>query len=459
MLPGAFAQHSATREPRANGEPKGSWWAIPRYQNTVLPESQGLMVSNGSLPTLRPHTQRHGSWDSKPSLHRCQRPWWEQGNLQHQSHPPSRLKRVSSKSTPPESRASKGLKALSFLSPGTTTKAEPATGVTHPTYSTDTDTDPITPRQLEKELRLKWAQRLVSLLAPFADKIPNMASASWAHTKRGNVWTFVARHEVQDITDPLPGTGKPSTQRASHRIPWTESDVREHLNRMRVEEASPHKHPTSLGDTALVLQTVWLSQDRWACERAHGEEGPPEEGVDTVAKPQRKAILPTKEVIWTLEEVAAGSGQTRAGSGENMSAHAILDQYICGVVRFQVAWFNDLQHTIPMWEEEDTSTGRRSGHGSQTPAEGHLTRKRSNLDPGRSSCWNQVQTPAGSGENMSAQHLCLWPVHPWSGEIPDPPGRRSGHGSQTPAEGHLTRKRSNLDPGRSSCGIRSDPGW
>ena len=60
-----------------------------------------------------------------------------------------------------------------------------------------------------------------------------------------------------------------------------------------------------------------------------------EEGVDTVAKPQRKAILPAKEVIWTLEEVAAESGQTPAGSGENMSANTILDQYIRGVVRFQ----------------------------------------------------------------------------------------------------------------------------
>ena len=38
------------------------------------------------------------------------------------------------------------------------------------------ETDPITQRQLEKELRLKWAQRLICLLAPFADKIPNMAS-------------------------------------------------------------------------------------------------------------------------------------------------------------------------------------------------------------------------------------------------------------------------------------------
>jgi hypothetical protein len=38
------------------------------------------------------------------------------------------------------------------------------------------ESDPFTQRQLEKELRLKWAQRLISLLAPFADKIPNMAS-------------------------------------------------------------------------------------------------------------------------------------------------------------------------------------------------------------------------------------------------------------------------------------------
>ena len=75
-----------------------------------------------------------------------------------------------------------------------------------------------------------------------------------------------------------------------------------------------------------------------------------EEGVDTVARPQRKAILPTKEVIWTLEEVAAGPGPTPAQSGEGPSPVELLDQYICGVVRFQVACsarFNDLQHTIP----------------------------------------------------------------------------------------------------------------
>ena len=57
-----------------------------------------------------------------------------------------------------------------------------------------------------------------------------------------------------------------------------------------------------------------------------------------------------KEVIWTLEEVAAGPGPNPSGIGEGPSANAVLDQYICSVVRFQVACsarFNDLQHTIP----------------------------------------------------------------------------------------------------------------
>ena len=304
------SEHSATREPRANGE---QWESA----HTPATHPATRVVGQQTLSAQVPTALMGAGKSSAPVT------------------PTKRLKRVSSKSTPPESRASKGLKALSFLSPGTTTKAEPATGVTHPTYSTDTDTDPITPRQLEKELRLKWAQRLVSLLAPFADKIPNMASVMSPHQERewldllGDTRFRTLRIHCLALEN-LHTTG--FTQ-----IPWTESDVREHLNRMRVEEASPHK-----------IQRAWETL-RWfskgfgflridACERLmEKKKALQEEGVDTVAKPQRKAILPTKEVIWTLEEVAAGSGQTRAGSGENMSAHAILDQYICGVVRFQVA--------------------------------------------------------------------------------------------------------------------------
>ena len=210
------------------------------------------------------------------------------------------------------------------------------------------ETDPITQRQLEKELRLKWAQRLICLLAPFADKIPNMASVMGKDQERewidllGDTRFRTLRIHCLALEN-LQAQG--FTQ-----VPWTEADVRDHLNRMRAEEASPHK-----------IQRVWETL-RWfskrfgflkidACERLMEKKKTlQEEGVDTVARPQRKAILPTKEVIWTLEEVAAGPGPTPAQSGEGPSPVELLDQYICGVVRFQVACsarFNDLQHTIP----------------------------------------------------------------------------------------------------------------
>ena len=210
------------------------------------------------------------------------------------------------------------------------------------------ETDPITQRQLEKELRLKWAQRLICLLAPFADKIPNMASVMGKDQERE--WIDLLG-DTRFRTLRIHCLALENLQAQGFiQVPWTEADVRDHLNRMRAEEASPHK-----------IQRVWETL-RWfskrfgflkidACERLMEKKKTlQEEGVDTVARPQRKAILPTKEVIWTLEEVAAGPGPTPAQSGEGPSPVELLDQYICGVVRFQVACsarFNDLQHTIP----------------------------------------------------------------------------------------------------------------
>ena len=45
------------------------------------------------------------------------------------------------------------------------------------------------------------------------------------------------------------------------QIPWSEADVREHLNKMRSEEASSTQDPTSVGDIAMVLKEVWFPQD------------------------------------------------------------------------------------------------------------------------------------------------------------------------------------------------------
>ena len=69
------------------------------------------------------------------------------------------------------------------------------------------ETDPITQRQLEKELRLKWAQRLICLLAPFADKIPNMASVMGKDQERE--WIDLLGDTRFRTQNPLFGLGKP----------------------------------------------------------------------------------------------------------------------------------------------------------------------------------------------------------------------------------------------------------
>eukprot|EP00435_Cladocopium_sp_Y103_P020490 s1944_g5.t1 len=204
------------------------------------------------------------------------------------------------------------------------------------------ETDPITQRQLEKELRLKWAQRLVALLAPFADKIPHMAKVMGPNQERE--WLELLG-ETRFRTLRIHCLALENLQASGlTQIPWSESDVRDLLNRLREEEASPHK-----------IQRVWETL-KWYSKRfgflclIEKKKTLQEEGVDTVARPQRKAILPTKEVIWALEEVASGGGVPSAHGEEPLSPMGALDQYICGVVRFQVACsarFNDLQHTIP----------------------------------------------------------------------------------------------------------------
>ena len=71
--------------------------------------------------------------------------------------------------------------------------------------------------------------------------------------------------------------------------------------------------------------------------------------VETNIKPQRKAQLPSKEVIMMMEKIAAGEGLT-ASTGASTSPKFVLDRYICAMARFQVACsarFNDLQHTSP----------------------------------------------------------------------------------------------------------------
>ena len=81
-----------------------------------------------------------------------------------------------------------------------------------------------------------------------------------------------------------------------------------------------------------------------------------------VVQPARKAKVPPKEVIWALEEGAAGVPLLPgAHSPQEKGAYAPreLDTFILGIVRYQVgcsARFNDLQHTAPSTLKHTTTT-------------------------------------------------------------------------------------------------------
>ena len=81
-----------------------------------------------------------------------------------------------------------------------------------------------------------------------------------------------------------------------------------------------------------------------------------------VVQPARKAKVPPKEVIWALEEGAAGVPLLPgANSPQEKGAYAPreLDTFILGIVRYQVgcsARFNDLQHTAPSTLKHTTTT-------------------------------------------------------------------------------------------------------
>ena len=136
-------------------------------------------------------------------------------------------------------------------------------------------------------------------------------------------------------------------------IPWQERHVRSLLNQLAEEEVTPCK-----------LRQVWNTL-KWFSKtfgllkidelhRLKSKKSSLEEALtDTVIRPQRKAVVPSKEVIWALEE---GAGYDHlvppapVRRRPRKSRHEVLDAFILGFARFQIdcsARFNDLQHVHP----------------------------------------------------------------------------------------------------------------
>ena len=131
-------------------------------------------------------------------------------------------------------------------------------------------------------------------------------------------------------------------------------DVRNLLNNLATAEVTPYK-----------LQQVWNTL-KWLSKtfgllnldeehRLKAKKQALEESLaDTATKPQRKAVVPSKEVVWALEEGASSLqtvGITRPGAMvPGVEPHKVMDSYILGLARFQLgcsARFNDLQHVHP----------------------------------------------------------------------------------------------------------------
>ena len=214
----------------------------------------------------------------------------------------------------------------------------------------------MTQRQLETELRRRWAERLISHLAPYADKIPYMQ-------------TIEGDNVMEEYIDLLGDTrfrtlrirclALESLQKTGFTtIPWSEQNVRDLLNHLRTQEITPHKLQGIWDTLRWFSSTFGLlevdSLDRLKAKRKTIQESL----VETVSKPQRKAKLPTKAVIMALESIAAGMG-TLMKQESSPSPGSLLDRYICAVARFQVACsarFNDLQHTTPFEVTEQGKT-------------------------------------------------------------------------------------------------------
>ena len=77
--------------------------------------------------------------------------------------------------------------------------------------------------------------------------------------------------------------------------------------------------------------------------------------VDTQVKPQRKAVVPTRAIVWALEQGAEGA-PSESRVPELTKA---VDRYIMAMARFNLACsarFNDVQHTSPQTVKSTSNT-------------------------------------------------------------------------------------------------------
>ena len=210
------------------------------------------------------------------------------------------------------------------------------------------DLEPTTQRALEEKLRQHWSNRLISHLAPHASDIPAMAAVMGGGNDHEEFLHLLGDARFSTLRQRCLALEK-LKKHGGLQIPWTEKSVRSLLSNLHKEECSPN-YIQQAWDTLKWFSTKFQTLDVTATHRlASKKKWLQETLVSTAATPQRKAVVPAKEVILALEQGAAACGADPRRKGQ--VAREAIDAFILGMVRFQVgssARFNDLQHTSPI---------------------------------------------------------------------------------------------------------------
>ena len=186
------------------------------------------------------------------------------------------------------------------------------------------DLEPTTQRALEEKLRSHWANRLISNLIPFAAEIPAMAAVmgdgddhqEFLHLLGDARFStlrqrclFFERLKKQDLL----------------QVPWTESAVRQMLSKLQAAECTPN-YIQQAWDTLKWFSSKFQTLDVESLQRLQSKKKSLQETlVSTTATPQRKAVVPSREVIWALEQGAAAVGAVSHSRHERPSMHLSWD--------------------------------------------------------------------------------------------------------------------------------------
>ena len=138
-------------------------------------------------------------------------------------------------------------------------------------------------------------------------------------------------------------------------LPWTAGDVRHLMNQAVTLEVTPAKLQKWWGTLKwLSIKLGMLNVDEHKQLLAK-RKAIQETLVDTQVKPQRKAVVPTRAIVWALEQGAEGA------PSENRVPELTkaVDRYIMAMARFNLACsarFNHVQHTSPQTVKSTSNT-------------------------------------------------------------------------------------------------------